>query len=62
VVATTPAATELLAASVADDIAAVGAYVAPVRLGPDGRPQPGNLRESIRRAGPTIELPITFGI
>jgi hypothetical protein len=62
VVATTPAATELLAASVADDVAAVGAYVAPVRLGPDGRPEPGNLREAIRRAGPTIELPVTFGI
>jgi Protein of unknown function (DUF2849) len=62
VVTTAPAATDLLAASVADDVSAVEAYVAPVRLGADGRPQPGNLRETIRRAGPTIELPITFGI
>jgi hypothetical protein len=49
-----PAATELLAAAAADDTAAVGAYVAPVRLAPDGRPRPGNLRESIRYKGPTI--------
>jgi Protein of unknown function (DUF2849) len=58
VVATAPAATELLAAAIADDISAVGAYVAPVRLGINGRPEPGNLRESIRQAGPTIDLPI----
>jgi Protein of unknown function (DUF2849) len=62
VVTTVPAATELLAASIADDISAVGAYVAPVRLGPDGRAQPGNLREIIRHAGPTFELPVTTGI
>jgi hypothetical protein len=55
VVSTTPAATELLAAAVADDISAVGAYVAPVRIGADGRPEPGNLRESIRHAGPTVQ-------
>jgi hypothetical protein len=61
VVTTTPAATELLAAAVADDVSAVGAYVAPVRLGPDGRPEPGNLREIIRQAGPTFALPITPG-
>jgi len=36
--------------------------VAPVRLGADGRPEPGNLRERIRSAGPTIDLPLTFGI
>jgi hypothetical protein len=62
VVTTVPAATELLAASIADDISAVGAYVARVRLGPDGCPQPGNLREIIRQAGPTFELPTTTGI
>jgi Protein of unknown function (DUF2849) len=60
VVDTAPAATALLAQSVADDIGAVGAYVAPVRLDPDGRAQPGNLRERIRLAGPTIPL-ITAG-
>jgi hypothetical protein len=62
VVNTVPAATELLAAAVADDISAVGAYVAPVRLGPDGRPEPGNLRETIRHAGPTVAMPVTLGI
>ena len=54
VLSTTPAATELLAAAVADGISAVGAYVAPVRIGADGRPEPGNLRERIRSRGPTI--------
>jgi hypothetical protein len=56
VVTTAPAATELLAAAVADDIGAVGAYVAPVRF-KDGDVEPGNLRETIRHMGPTIELP-----
>ena len=54
VVSTAPTATEILAAAVADDISAVGAYVAPVRIGADGQPEPGNLRESIRNAGPTV--------
>ncbi len=53
VAATAPAATELLAAA-ADGVAAVGAYVAPVRLDQDGRAQPGNLRETIRSKGPTV--------
>jgi Protein of unknown function (DUF2849) len=57
VVTSLPAATELLAAATADDISAVGAYVAPVRQGADGRPRPGNLRETIRAAGPTVALP-----
>jgi Protein of unknown function (DUF2849) len=54
VVTTAPAAAELLAAAMAEDTAAVGAYVAPILLGVDGRPQPGNLRESIRYKGPTV--------
>jgi len=54
---TAAAATTLLAAAIADDIGAVGAYVAPVRLDTDGVPQPGNLREMIRLSGPTIDLP-----
>jgi hypothetical protein len=62
VVDTAPAATALLAAAIADDIGAVGAYVAPVRLGADGRPEPGNLRERIRLGGPTIDLPIAIGV
>jgi len=61
VVSTAPAAGELLTAATADDIGAVGAYVAPVRVEPDGRVQPGNLREIIRHAGPTIALPAGLG-
>jgi hypothetical protein len=61
VVNTVPAATELLTAAVADDIAAVGAYVAPVKIDRDGRAEPGNLRESIRHAGPTIAPPTALG-
>ena len=57
VVNTAPAAIALLDAAVADDVGAVNAYVAPVKLDPDGRTRPGNLRERIRLAGPTIELP-----
>src|SRR5262245_5693706 len=56
VATTAPAASEMLAAAVADDIGAVGAYVAPVRF-KDGGVEPGNLRETIRYAGPTIDLP-----
>ena len=57
VVTTAAAATTLLAAATADDIGAVGAYVAPVRHDPGGALLPGNLREMIRHAGPTIHLP-----
>jgi len=57
VVTTAAAATTLLAAATADDIGAVGPYVAPVRRDADGALQPGNLREMIRHAGPTIHLP-----
>jgi hypothetical protein len=59
VVTTAPAATAMLDAAVADDVGAVGAYVAPVKLDPDGGRRPGNLRERIRLAGPTIDyLPL----
>jgi Protein of unknown function (DUF2849) len=54
-------ARELVRAATADDLHAVGPYVAPVKLTRDGAPQPGNLRELIRRYGPTIDLPATFG-
>jgi hypothetical protein len=47
----------LLAAAVADDLGAVGPYVAPVVLGPDGRARPANLRERIRLIGPTVAPP-----
>jgi len=62
VVSTATAATELLAGAVADDISAVGAYVAPVRIGSGGGPEPGNLRERIRHAGPTTATPVTVGV
>jgi hypothetical protein len=62
VVKTAPEAQALLAAANADDISAVGAYVAPVEYEADGTLRPGNLREAIRHAGPTFDLPVTFGI
>lgn len=52
----------LISAAVADDLRAVGPYVAPVKLTPGGHVRPGNLRELIRLSGPTIDLPVTFGI
>jgi len=48
----------LLAESVADDLGAVGAYIAPVEIAEGGRIEPGNLREEIRRSGVTIGLPV----
>jgi hypothetical protein len=61
---TTDAATarELVSAAVADGLRAVEPYIAPVTLTRDGEVRPGNLRELIRRHGPTIDLPVTFGI
>ena len=56
VVSTVQAAKDLLAAASADDRSAVGAYVAPVEILGD-RIEPGNLREQIRVAGPTFDLP-----
>jgi len=61
VVTSAVAAKDLLTIAIADDVGAVGAYVAPVELN-GGRIEPGNLRERIRLAGPTFDLPITFGI
>src|SRR5487761_539411 len=47
----------LLAESVADDIGAVGAYIAPIEIDESGAIAPGNLREQIRATGLTIGLP-----
>ena len=58
VVRTSDDARALLAESVADDLGAVGAYIAPVEIGEGGRLEPGNLREQIRRSGVTIGLPV----
>ena len=50
-------ARQLLAESVADDLGAIGPYIAPVEIGDGGKIEPGNLREQIRRSGVTIGLP-----
>jgi uncharacterized protein DUF2849 len=55
-------ASALLKTAAADDRNAIGPYVAPVTLGPDGRARPGNLRERIRLAGPTVALPSEVAI
>ena len=61
VVSTSVAATELLGSARTDGIRAVDVYIAPVKVEHD-RILPGNLREFIRLRGPTIDLPVTFGI
>ncbi|MGC1564037.1 MAG: DUF2849 domain-containing protein [Bradyrhizobium sp.] len=48
----------LLAESVADDLGAVGAYIAPVEIRDGGKIDPGNLREYIRSRGVTIDLSV----
>ena len=48
----------LLAESMADDLGAIGPYIAPVEIGEDGKIEPGNLREQIRLSGVTIGLPV----
>jgi hypothetical protein len=58
IVRTSDDARALLAESVDDDVGAVGAYIAPVEIGDSGKVQPGNLREQIRSAGVTIDLPV----
>jgi hypothetical protein len=58
IVRTADDARALLAESVADDVGAVGAYIAPVQIRDGGAIKPGNLREQIRSRGVTIELPV----
>jgi len=48
----------LLAESIADDVGAVGPYIAPVEIRDTGEIEPGNLREHIRSEGVTIDLPV----
>ena len=55
IVNTSDDARALLAEAVADDVGAVGAYIAPVEL-KGGAIKPGNLREHIRSKGLTIDL------
>jgi hypothetical protein len=58
IVRTADEARALLAESVADDVGAIGAYIAPVEIKDSGKIKPGNLREHIRSAGVTIDLPV----
>ena len=60
VVTTAQEATDLLVAAKDESTTAVEAYVAPVTLSGE-RIEPGNLRERIRLAGPTIDLPARLG-
>ena len=62
IVRTSDDARALLAESVADDVGAVGAYIAPVLVSESGKVEPGNLREQIRRSGVTIGLPAQLGL
>ena len=57
IVRTSDEAKALLAEAVADDVGAIGPYIAPVQIGEDGKIEPGNLREQIRRTGITIGQP-----
>lgn len=52
-----PEVKKLLAVAATEGTLAVGAYAAPVEHDKDGRVIPGNLRELIRRSGPTFDLP-----
>jgi hypothetical protein len=52
----------LLTQGLADDLNAVGAYIAPVLRGEGGELLPGNLREQIRLKGPTFALPGAAGL
>jgi Protein of unknown function (DUF2849) len=58
IVRTADEARALLAESVADDVGAIGAYIAPVEIRDGGNIKPGNLREHIRSEGITIGLPV----
>jgi hypothetical protein len=58
IVRTADEARALLAEAVADDVGAVGAYIAPVEINDTGKIRPGNLREHIRSGGVTIDLPV----
>jgi hypothetical protein len=57
VVSNSADARDLLVGASQTDIDAVGPYVAPVRFERDIGVLPGNLREEIRRNGPTFALP-----
>ena len=58
IVRTSDEARALLTESIADDVGAIGAYIAPVEVRESGAIKPGNLREHIRSKGVTIDLPV----
>jgi hypothetical protein len=58
IVRTSDEARALLTEAIADDVGAIGAYIAPVEIKDGGAIKPGNLREHIRSEGLTIELPV----
>ncbi len=58
IIRTSDEARALLAESVADDVGAIGAYLAPIEIKDGGAIEPGNLRETIRSEGVTIDLPV----
>ena len=56
IVRTSDEARTLLGEATADDVGAIGAYIAPVEVEDGGAVRPGNLREHIRSEGLTIDL------
>jgi hypothetical protein len=58
IVRTSDEARTLLSEATADDVGAIGAYIAPVEINDGGAIKPGNLREHIRSEGLTIDLPV----
>ena len=58
VVRTADDAKALWAEAMADDIGAIGSYIAPVAFATDGTIGPGNFREKIRLYGTTFALPL----
>ena len=56
IVRTSEEARTLLGEATADDVGAIGAYIAPVEIKDGGAIKPGNLREHIRSEGLTIDL------
>ena len=58
IVRTSDEARALLTESIADDVGAIGAYIAPVEIKDSGKIKPGNLREHIRSEGVTIDRPV----
>jgi hypothetical protein len=59
IVRTSDEARALLTESVADDVGAIGAYIAPVEIKNTGAIKPGNLREHIRSEGVTIGVSVS---